>query len=392
MKIAIASDLHFGYAWGTEREDDSFVQGREALAKCLDADVILLPGDVFDSRVPKPEVMDQAMRVLGIARASHSGAAVTAFRSGKDLAVGVGTPIVAIHGTHERRARGLTNPIELMDGAGVCIHVHNDAVILSKGNEAVAIHGMGGVPEQYAPSALQECSFTPIAGAVNILMLHQSFREYIYEDAAFLSMDNLPPGFDLYVNGHVHTSDVKEKDGKILLHPGSTIITQMRKAEAEQPKHVWFYDTATKALSSEKLETPRPLHCFDVEASGTASDTISKARQLLENVEPHNPKPLIKLKITGSLPPGSSINTRDITRGFGDLIISVDSTAEAEQFRKKIELLRQAQAKKSIDEIGLSILDKNLEQAGYSGPKANELLPLLVEGKETEARRLIFEE
>ncbi|MCK4327574.1 MAG: DNA repair exonuclease [Candidatus Diapherotrites archaeon] len=389
MKIAIASDMHFGYAWGTERQEDSFVQGREAIAKCLDADAIILPGDIFDSRVPKPEVMDKAMRVLRLVHSSHSPAAITGFRSGREVPASMGTPVVAIHGTHERRARGLTNPVQLLEAAGLCVAAHNDAVIISRQGESVAIHGMGGVPEQYAPLALKECSFKPLPGAVNILVLHQSFREYVYEDAAFLSMGDLPDGFDLYINGHVHTGDVKQKDGKTLLHPGSTIITQMIKSESEHPKRVWFYDTATGELSSESLDTPRKLYCLELKATGDAAETVRKARELLEGIRPHNPHPLVKLKVTGSLPPGSFLSTADITRGFDSLVISVDSTAESEHFKKKIEILREAQAKKSIDEIGLSILEKNLEQAGYSGPRAPDLLPLLVEGKEEEARKII---
>ncbi len=384
MKIAIASDLHFGYAWDGERQEDSFIQGKEAINKCLEGDAIILPGDIFDSRVPKQEIMDKAMRILSLPSFSPSQAKIE-----QDRAVTIGTPVIAIHGTHERRAKGLTNPVQLLEAAGLCIALHGTHTIISMGDEKVAIHGMGGVPEQYAPSVLQECAFTPLPGMINILVLHQSFREYIYEDAAFLSMDDLPPGFDLYVNGHIHWSDIKEKNNRILFHPGSTILTQMNKTESIQPKKIWFYDTKTKEITHQDLETPRKLFIIEIEAKGSTQDVIDKARNELEKITISSPTPLVKLKITGELPPGSSLDKKEITRGF-NLIINIDSSIEVQQFKKKIEVLRQTQAKKSIDEIGLTILQQNLEQAGYSGVSAVDLLPLLEHGKEDEALKLIF--
>lgn len=389
MKLAIASDQHFGYSWDTERQEDSFVQGKEAMVKCLKADAVILPGDIFDSRIPKQEIMDRAMRIISLAAFSASDAVFEGTQPPRgEMPTSAGTPVIAIHGTHERRAKGLTNPVQLLEAAGLCIALHGDAVIITKGNEKVAIHGMGGVPEQYALSVLNECEFKPIPDMVNILVLHQSFREYIYEDAAYLSMADLPPGFDLYINGHVHWSDIKEKNGKILFHPGSTVLTQMRKIEAQQAKKVWFYDTETKAITSEDLDSPRQFTYLEFEASGSPFEIISKARELLSQIPSSNPKPLVKLKISGELPPGSYLDVREITKGF-DLLINVDSSLESKQFRKRIDQLREAQSKKSVDELGLSILEKNLEQAGYTGPNPAELLPLLVDGKEEETRKLI---
>ena len=68
MKIAIISDMHFGYAWGKERGEESFTQGKEVIEKAVKekVDFILLPGDIFDSRVPKQEIMERAMRILSI--------------------------------------------------------------------------------------------------------------------------------------------------------------------------------------------------------------------------------------------------------------------------------------------------------------------------------------
>ncbi|MCK4884124.1 MAG: metallophosphoesterase, partial [Candidatus Diapherotrites archaeon] len=73
MKIAIISDCHFGVFFGTERENDSFEQAREALFNAIElgADAILLPGDIFDSKIPRPEVMAKAMDIFREAHEFH---------------------------------------------------------------------------------------------------------------------------------------------------------------------------------------------------------------------------------------------------------------------------------------------------------------------------------
>ncbi|NIQ17993.1 MAG: hypothetical protein GTN43_04250, partial [Candidatus Aenigmarchaeota archaeon] len=57
----------------------------------------------------------------------------------------MGIPIVAIHGTHERRTKGLLNPVEALEKAGFLIYLHCNGVIFKKGSERVAVHGMSGV-------------------------------------------------------------------------------------------------------------------------------------------------------------------------------------------------------------------------------------------------------
>ena len=390
MRIAIASDFHFGYAWGTERGEDSFIQGREAIEKSLKADAIILPGDIFDSRIPKQEIIGKAMQIVSMASSSPSDVVVEKAVPPRPLPHITGTPVVAIHGTHERRAAGLTNPVQLLEAAGLCVALHGNAIVLKMGDERVAIHGMGGVPEQYAPHALRECDFKPLAGMVNILVLHQSFREYVYEDAAYLSIGDLPDGFDLYINGHIHWSGLKEKGGKILFHPGSTILTQMRKVESETPKRIWFYDTLSKEIEPEELTTPRKFFYLEVESAGSAAETFDRATTALSKIPHYKRKPLVKLKIKGTLPPGSSLDTKEIMRAFPGLLVSIDNEIEARQFKRKIELLREEHSKRSVDELGLFILKKNLEQAGYGGPEAYELLQLLAEGKQQEAADLIL--
>jgi len=66
MKLAILSDFHLGYSPSfMHGEDDAFAQAREAMGlACEKADALLVPGDIFDSRTPTLDVMEQGLTVV----------------------------------------------------------------------------------------------------------------------------------------------------------------------------------------------------------------------------------------------------------------------------------------------------------------------------------------
>jgi DNA repair exonuclease SbcCD nuclease subunit len=74
MRIGIFSDCHCGYKFGEERGEDSFIALDEAMDKVSDCDIILIAGDIFDTRVPRPEVFSRAARILGKAQNYSSNA------------------------------------------------------------------------------------------------------------------------------------------------------------------------------------------------------------------------------------------------------------------------------------------------------------------------------
>lgn len=399
MKIAIISDTHFGYAWGTGRQEDSFIQAKDAFEKALgQAELIILPGDIFDSRVPKQEVMEKAMRILGMALdAKNSGIKIVNSLNISQIPdyTTSGVPIVAIHGTHERRGSLMVNPVETLAAGGLLIHLHMGFVVFEKNGERVAVHGLSGVPETLAKESLVAWDPKPLEGAYNILIMHQSFKEMIYEAAAFLDYGDLPPGFDLYVNGHIHWNSLTEKNGKKILHPGSTIITQMKKGEAEQPKGFYFHDTATGALDFIPLGVQRKLYYKEIEVKDESPvHVIERANALLESIPPSKPRPLVKLKLKGSLRVGTSLDTKQITEGFKHkFILSLDDELTTEDFKKKIASLRELHKEKaSIAEQGMDILKQNLEEAKYKGIPPEELLGTLEEGEADKALEIIFRE
>jgi DNA repair exonuclease SbcCD nuclease subunit len=395
MRIAVISDTHFGYAWGTEREDDSFRQAAEALQEA-DADIILMPGDVFDTRVPRQEVMERAMRVLSIPLERPGTGVVLEDTINKDARpvtwrAFTGIPVVAIHGTHERRGSGLANPLQTLEAAGMLVHLHCQSAILRKGDERVAFHGMSGVPESYAPEVLEGWAPKPVENAINIFVLHQSFKETVFADAAFLTLASLPPGFDLYVNGHVHNPQIFENQS--FLQAGSTITTQLRDSEAKQPKGYFVIDTVSRSITFFPIKSQRPLFYIELSFDNAEPrDVVAKARQKIGEAlhGPFELKPLVKLKLKGSLSKGAMVDTAEIRAGF-DALVFVDNDLSAGSFRKRMAELREMHnSKLSVDEIGLKLLEESLKQADYKGPDAHQLFAILAEGDIEKAMQLIL--
>lgn len=331
MDISIISDTHFGFKWGTERGEDTFENAKEAFERSLDADLIILPGDIFDKKIPKQEVLDKASEVLSTAMDGER-----TVEASKDLGMhGDGIPIVGIHGTHERRPRKYTNPIELMAKTGHLHHLDNENIIFEKNGEKVAVHGMSGVPERYAPKVMEKFNPEPVQDAFNILVVHQSVEGFVFtpEDKDFLKLEDFPEGFDLIVNGHIHWYNTERFPGKRpLVLPGSTVTTQMRKIEAEKGKGFLRLDTENEELDFVELEKPRDVQYIEIEVNGENwSKVKEKAVKKLEEVASED-KPLVNLKITGET--SGRVNPRELKNMFRDkMFLNVNSSVDSLEMR-----------------------------------------------------------
>lgn len=100
MKIAVLSDIHLGYAWGTERGDDPFDALKEAVERILDCDMVLIAGDMFDSKNPGVEILSRSMEII-VKLLMKSSDAQLIEGIGKDIdslpLTSIGIPVVAIH-------------------------------------------------------------------------------------------------------------------------------------------------------------------------------------------------------------------------------------------------------------------------------------------------------
>ncbi len=207
MKIAITGDTHLGYArW----PDDAYTQAKEALLKAAEvSDVILLAGDIFDKENPSITVMSQMLNILLELEERGWGKEGKIYDDNNNI-VKSRLPIAVIRGTHERVEKNTADPVKLIGLTKYWVDVDDCVCIFEKNNEKTRVFGMGGVPEDLAKEIMKKMAPLPKPDMFNIFMLHQPFEEFIpIKKPEFLCLNDLPEGFDLYVNGHIHKHHVE---------------------------------------------------------------------------------------------------------------------------------------------------------------------------------------
>jgi len=382
MLIGIFSDCHCGYKFGEERGEDSFIALDEAIDKTLDCDLILIAGDMFDTRIPKPEVFAKVAKILGKAQDGKSNAKLLEIinKEHHDISPSAirGIPIVAIHGTHERRSKYLINPIQSLEHAGLLIHLHCATAVFEIEGRKVAIHGMSGVPDRYAKDCFDQWNPKPVPGALNIMMLHNSIIPYIYSplEPPSMKIEDLPKGFDLYVLGHMHWHEIKILNTGKLLLTGSTTPTAARKIESEQQKCIFKFDDDIRQVP---LEFQRKIFLEEYEFGPNIKGVVEN---FLETLSLTKPKPVVNIKIRNMIRRDSMLsNFSDIEDKFRNkAIININKDIAAETLQEQLEMIKTLKSEKlSPEEHGLRILQEKLKQLNC-GIKIDEIFDYLVEG------------
>lgn len=380
MLIGIFSDCHCGYKFGEERGEDSFIALDEAIERCLDCDLILIAGDLFDTRIPKPEVFAKVAKILGKASNVPSRAKFLEIinKEKHELSPSAlrGIPIIVIHGTHERRSKYLINPMHALEHAGLLIHLHCATAVFEIEGRKVAIHGMSGVPDKYAKDCFDQWNPKPIPNAVNIIMFHNSISPYIYSplEPPSMQLDDLPKGFDLYVLGHMHWHEIKIlNDGKLLLC-GSTIPTSMKKIESEQQKCIFKYNGDVQTIP---LKFQRKIFWEEYEVGPNIKGTIEN---FISSLSPMEPKPIINIKVKG-IKNSFPFNLGEIEEKFSKkVIVNINKEFEIESLQERLQIINSMRSEKlSPEEHGLRILQGKLKEFNC-GIKVDEIFDYLVEG------------
>jgi len=364
MKLAFVTDMHFGYR---RFEQDAYRQGREAiLSAAREADLIILGGDNFDTPLPRMETLADVTGILREAQGIFHSRGIA------------GTPIYAIHGNHDRRAKGFVHPTELLAHAGILATFHNRTLLHEHKGEKIAISGMGSVPEDLARTALSQIACKPAQGAFNVFVVHQSFQEFdVSGNGNLITFDDLPEGFDLYLCGHVHQPCLTGK----VLNPGSTVVTQMRKDEIGQ--RGWLlYDTAARKVEFRPIPSRQLFHsvlAFD----GAKPDEIRKkveaeASRLLSSAPAGAPEPLVKIVVKGTLAEG--FGTADLPMPHMGENVFIDNSMNSENLKERIAQIKLSREKKlSARQQGMEILRKKLEGTGFSLGEPEEVFEKLLE-------------
>jgi DNA repair exonuclease SbcCD nuclease subunit len=369
MKISILSDFHFGFAYNSELENDSFENAEEAMQKALDSDLILITGDIFDSRLPKTSTWARAIKILvkPLIKDSTGINLVSCTKELKEISKRTlhHLPVLALHGTHERRSKSETNVIEALEHAGILIHLHCQTIVFEKDGIKVAIHGMSGVPERFAKDVMYEWGPLPLPNCFNILMLHQSIDPFIYSplEPPSITLSNLPKGFDLIVDGHIHSSAQEKIGNTQLIFPGSTVVTQLEKNEAGAKKGFYQVEIDKKMkIDFIPLKNNREFFYEEIEVEESVRDQIEKS--ILNILDKKFTKPpIIKLRIIGKETEVLDQDLRDLENKYsGKASIIFTKELEAPEMIQKIEFLRNLREQKlSVEEIGVEVLKKNLD-------------------------------
>lgn len=342
MRIAVMSDFHLGAKAGTSREQDSFDQAEEAIRKALSAgaDIIIILGDIFDRSRPSLDCWAAASRIFTLPKlAQPSGVRLveTLDKPGDSICPIAlqGVPVVAIFGNHERRPRGEKNPVEALEAGGEVIMLNANSVTFEKNGERIAVHGLSYVPERDLRDTLRVWNPKPVPNSFNILLLHQSIGNFTFssEERPSLQLSDLPPGFDLYLDGHVHYKAEATVHGKPLLLPGSTERTQLSEIEAESTKGFYLLDMGREGTEWRfiELESPRDFFYERLTFTEASAEQIyracrEKVKELLQRGRRNAAKePIIKLKLEGTLANG-------VTK------VDFDPSLLTEEFRGKVLL------------------------------------------------------
>lgn len=404
MRLGIFSDTHLGFAEKEERSDDSFLALDQAIGICGAAgvDLIVLSGDVFDTTVPSHTVLFRAVNSFARAKEFKSGVKLKLEKNSSSGELKFsGIPILAIHGNHEYLGKEQRTALDVLSASGLIIYFHAGKIVAQKGEECTCIFGLGAVPEKVALDVLRQWNPQAQSGACNILLTHQGFKEFMpIEDdmVASLSLGDLPKGFDLVVNGHLHWSSLHEISGSKFLLAGSTIPTSIKKLEAERQKGVYIFDTQTKSLEFFPFERQREMFYHKILFNDADSEKIrSECAKTLEGdlKGVHEFKPLIRLNLKGSLKKGLSNSDIDISEIEAEYsakaILSISKDFSSDSFKKKISELREMQKSKlSVISMGMQILEKNLSETGFGSDfDMKKFFDLLSNGEIEQAEKMV---
>ncbi len=333
MKILIAGDLHLGFGSKSERERDSYLALEKMLnvAKEENCKFVVLAGDIFDVKVPKPETWAAILNFL------------------KELKK-EGIECIAIYGNHERRGGNLINPLQSLAKADLIRLLHCNHYIPTGCN--LAFFGMSYVPDKYANDVLKEWNPKPIEGYYNILILHQNIFPFMYSELeeVSLKLEDLPKGFDLIVNGHVHYKVEKRFDNFTFIIPGSLIPTQLNKKEAEIKKGCYILDIEKKALLFREIEVRK----FFYEEVESLEELEEKLNRILNVSKDDEEKPIVKIIVKGV----RSFDLNLIEQKYKEKAILYFK----KEFERRIEKTHKeiAQKRVSIEERIKEILNKNI--------------------------------
>ncbi|MGC9132599.1 MAG: metallophosphoesterase family protein [Candidatus Micrarchaeia archaeon] len=392
MKIAIFSDTHFGFSFGGFTKEDSFIQAQQVVEKILkeDVDSVIIAGDIFDTDNPDSSSIYKGFKILQMLALKDYKTKIeeVAFRN-KEVSEFPSLPIIAIPATHERKALGEEDIVEVLQLAGILINANNKWITLSKNDERISLLGIGGMEDMQFKEFLEKErekieEEAKTKKGFKIFLFHQSIKEFMPFLNDFISLSELPKGFDLYVCGHIHKKIEARVHGKMFLIPGSTVLTQQKKDEEERKGFIIF-DTSKYSYKFIEIDS-RPFFYRELNfESSTPNEIFEKTKEeikrILESERQKERKPIIKIKVNATLKEGfkpKDVQLSQLQKEEGALI-SIEKSINAKEVEVEIEKMRELIKKGDIKDIGLQMLREELKKLNF---KLNESILLNLLSKE----------
>lgn len=257
----------------------------------MQADMVLLGGDLFHDNKPSRKSMYQVMRslrknclgmkpceleFLSDAHEVFEGAFPHVNYEDPDMNISI--PVFSIHGNHDDPSGdGHFCSLDLLQVAGLVNYfgrvpevdnIQVKPVLLQKGRTKLALYGLSNVRDERLFRTFRDhhvSFFRPTQQAsdfFNLLTVHQN--RHAHTSTSYLPENVLPDWMNLVVWGHEHEckiDPVKNLDtGFDVVQPGSSVATSLIKAEAVQ-KQVALVSITGQTFKCEPipLKTVRPF-------------------------------------------------------------------------------------------------------------------------------------
>jgi len=257
---------------------------------------------------------------------------------------------------------------------------------------------MSGVPERYAKQVLDKWNPQPIEGCYNILMLHQSIEPYVYSplEPPSLNLSNLPKGFDLIIDGHIHTHGLRDIDGTTLLMPGSTIVTQLKEEESRTPKGFYQLDVSERKFTFVELKRIRRFFFREIvlDEDKTIGELVDEEMDSILT-KTFEKKPLVRIRIVGKKSTMIDRELKEKEKEYRErAILSFLKRVETPEVMEKLEILKKMREERiSLEEMGMRLLHENLKNMKFKGEfNPTDIFRLLSEGEVERAFNILTQE
>lgn len=332
LRVLVTTDNHLGYLEKDHiRGDDSFRAFEEVFehAKRVEADCVLLCGDLFHEAHPSNHTIARTMKILQKYCIGNKPVQIECESNNclQDLArntnkqpnyhskeMKISMPVFSIHGNHDEPSgyKG-TSPMHIFAEANIVNYfgtvdsiaqkIEVKPIILRKGQAIMNLYGIGALRDERLAKIFAEerISFLRAKKGTNILVLHQTRCNT--GARVYLSEDLLTPEMDLVVWGHMHQSlPAPQKNAKMgfyTVQPGSTVQTSLAQAESGD-KHCILLKISPEGWKTETIamQSTRRLifRSISVPEKELEKKIIEEMRKILAECT-EALKPLVRLRV-----------------------------------------------------------------------------------------------